>query len=328
MLYGFVYHITYICSSRRIYPLNPGVFSIMTVLCDRKLWVLLYSWNLPISIGKMDIIIAEDLGGKKAPSDRNDSSKIQWKTQTPETLSLHLAVSLEAPERVFSIGYYWIYYTRWGKPNCSNITSILYFHCDKKQTFQENNHDSLLLLRYAMIPWMYLISRIFPSSDVAFISYISLNFIFGLCTMLMTAMPRLLAIISKAQVSHWLRPISKAPQPGEWRCPLCSLLPLWQNDWLTLFKERRVCFDSQFKRTFTVNLEPGKNMCRRKLVTSWSARTSLGTRYPLQSSAVSDFMLKFTKSFKIVPLSESQVLSMSPCWVKPNQASAQFSCIS
>lgn len=141
MLYGFVYHITYICPSRRIYPLNPGAFSSMTVLCDRKLWVLLYSWNLPFSIGKMGIIIAEDLGGKKAPSDRNDSSKIQWKTQTPETLSLHLAVSLEAPERVFSIGYYWIYYTRWGKPNCSNITSILYFHCDKKQTFQENNHD-------------------------------------------------------------------------------------------------------------------------------------------------------------------------------------------
>lgn len=47
---------------------------------------------------------------------------------------------------------------------------------------------------------MYLVSRIFSSSDVAFISYISLNFIFGLCTMLMTVMPRLLAIVSKAQV--------------------------------------------------------------------------------------------------------------------------------
>lgn len=44
-------------------------------------------------------------------------------------------------------------------------------------------------------------SRIFSSSDVAFISYVSLNFIFGLCTMLMTTMPRLLAIVSKAQVS-------------------------------------------------------------------------------------------------------------------------------
>lgn len=141
MLYGFVHQIPSIFSSRRIYPLNPGVFSSVTVLCDRKLWVLLYSWNLPISIGKMDIITAEGLGGKKALSDRYDSSKIQWKTQTPETLFLHLAGSLEVPERVFSIGDYCIYYTRWGKPNRSNITSILYFHCDKKQTFQENNHD-------------------------------------------------------------------------------------------------------------------------------------------------------------------------------------------
>ncbi|XP_051020674.1 ATP-binding cassette sub-family A member 13 [Acomys russatus] len=68
-------------------------------------------------------------------------------------------------------------------------------------TFRENLLATALLLAlfgYAMIPWMYLISRIFSSSDVAFISYISLNFIFGLCTMLMTTMPRLLAIISKA----------------------------------------------------------------------------------------------------------------------------------
>ncbi|XP_029401064.1 ATP-binding cassette sub-family A member 13 isoform X2 [Mus pahari] len=69
-------------------------------------------------------------------------------------------------------------------------------------TFRENLAATALLLAlfgYAMIPWMYLMSRIFSSSDVAFISYISLNFIFGLCTMLMTTMPRLLAIISKAQ---------------------------------------------------------------------------------------------------------------------------------
>ncbi|KAL1791150.1 ATP-binding cassette sub-family A member 13 [Sigmodon hispidus] len=69
-------------------------------------------------------------------------------------------------------------------------------------TFRENLVATALLLAlfgYAMIPWMYLISRIFSSSDVAFISYISLNFIFGLCTMLMTTMPRLLAIISKSQ---------------------------------------------------------------------------------------------------------------------------------
>lgn len=58
-----------------------------------------------------------------------------------------------------------------------------------------------LHFRCATLPWMYLTSRAFSSSDVAFISYVSLNFIFGLCTMLMTTMPRLLAILSKAQVS-------------------------------------------------------------------------------------------------------------------------------
>uniref|UniRef100_A0A8C5XUF3 ATP binding cassette subfamily A member 13 n=1 Tax=Microcebus murinus TaxID=30608 RepID=A0A8C5XUF3_MICMU len=69
-------------------------------------------------------------------------------------------------------------------------------------TFRENLAATALLLAlfgYATLPWMYLMSRIFSSSDVAFISYISLNFIFGLCTMLMTTMPRLLAIISKAK---------------------------------------------------------------------------------------------------------------------------------
>ncbi|XP_045876226.1 ATP-binding cassette sub-family A member 13 [Meles meles] len=69
-------------------------------------------------------------------------------------------------------------------------------------TFRENLAATALLLvlfGYATLPWMYLMSWIFPSSDVAFISYVSLNFIFGLCTMLMTTMPRLLAIVSKAQ---------------------------------------------------------------------------------------------------------------------------------
>ncbi|XP_032730825.1 ATP-binding cassette sub-family A member 13 [Lontra canadensis] len=69
-------------------------------------------------------------------------------------------------------------------------------------TFRENLAATALLLvlfGYATLPWMYLMSRIFPSSDVAFISYVSLNFIFGLCTMLMTTTPRLLAIVSKAQ---------------------------------------------------------------------------------------------------------------------------------
>uniref|UniRef100_A0A8C4UHQ6 ATP binding cassette subfamily A member 13 n=1 Tax=Falco tinnunculus TaxID=100819 RepID=A0A8C4UHQ6_FALTI len=57
----------------------------------------------------------------------------------------------------------------------------------------------LILFGYATLPWMYLVSRFFSSSDVAFISYISLNFVFGLCTMLVTLLPRLLAIISKVQ---------------------------------------------------------------------------------------------------------------------------------
>ncbi|XP_064909492.1 ATP-binding cassette sub-family A member 13 [Columba livia] len=57
----------------------------------------------------------------------------------------------------------------------------------------------LILFGYATLPWMYLVSRLFSSSDVAFICYISLNFVFGLCTMLVTLLPRLLAIISKVQ---------------------------------------------------------------------------------------------------------------------------------
>ncbi|KAB1253771.1 ATP-binding cassette sub-family A member 13 [Camelus dromedarius] len=69
-------------------------------------------------------------------------------------------------------------------------------------TFRQNLAAMALLLAlfgYATLPWMYLISRIFSSSDVAFICYVSLNFVFGLCTLLMTVMPRLLAITSKAQ---------------------------------------------------------------------------------------------------------------------------------
>uniref|UniRef100_A0A8V0X811 ATP binding cassette subfamily A member 13 n=1 Tax=Gallus gallus TaxID=9031 RepID=A0A8V0X811_CHICK len=69
-------------------------------------------------------------------------------------------------------------------------------------TFRNNLAATVILLvlfGYATLPWMYLISRFFSSSDVAFISYISLNFVFGLCTMLVTLLPRLLAIISKVQ---------------------------------------------------------------------------------------------------------------------------------
>ncbi|XP_050748329.1 ATP-binding cassette sub-family A member 13 [Gymnogyps californianus] len=69
-------------------------------------------------------------------------------------------------------------------------------------TFRKNLAATVLLLiffGYATLPWMYLVSRFFSSSDVAFISYISLNFVFGLCTMLVTLLPRLLAVISKVQ---------------------------------------------------------------------------------------------------------------------------------
>ncbi|XP_063255537.1 ATP-binding cassette sub-family A member 13 [Prinia subflava] len=69
-------------------------------------------------------------------------------------------------------------------------------------TFRKNLAATVLLLilfGYATLPWMYLASRFFSSSDVAFISYISLNFVFGLCTMLVTLLPRLLAIISKVK---------------------------------------------------------------------------------------------------------------------------------
>nr|XP_012996650.1 ATP-binding cassette sub-family A member 13-like isoform X3 [Cavia porcellus] len=84
---------------------------------------------------------------------------------------------------------------------CLCVTIILAFQLTAF-TFQENLAATALLLvpfGYAVLPWMYLLSGIFPSADVAFISYVSLNFIFGLCTLLMTTMPRLLAIISKAQ---------------------------------------------------------------------------------------------------------------------------------
>ncbi|XP_054847700.1 ATP-binding cassette sub-family A member 13 [Eublepharis macularius] len=69
-------------------------------------------------------------------------------------------------------------------------------------TFRENLAATALLLilfGYATLPWMYLMSRFFTSSDIAFISYISLNFVCGLCTMLVTLLPRLLAVISKGK---------------------------------------------------------------------------------------------------------------------------------
>lgn len=155
----------------------------------------------------------------------------------------------------------------------------------------------LLLFRYAMIPWMYLISRIFPSSDVAFISYISLNFIFGLCTMLMTAMPRLLAIISKAQVSHWHSPFpDRHSLENGGVCYILCYHGGKMTDSHYLKKGGFVLTHSL--RGLSLLIQALTRVCRRRLFTSWSARTSLGTRYPLQSSAFSDFMLKITKSFK------------------------------
>lgn len=62
--------------------------------------------------------------------------------------------------------------------------------------------------RYASLPWMYLTSRAFSSADAAFISYVSLSFVFGLCTMLMTTMPRLLTMVFKAQVGGHLPGLS------------------------------------------------------------------------------------------------------------------------
>ncbi|XP_060103717.1 ATP-binding cassette sub-family A member 13 [Heteronotia binoei] len=69
-------------------------------------------------------------------------------------------------------------------------------------TFRENLAATALLLilfGYTTLPWMYLMSRFFASSDIAFISYVSLNFVCGLCTMLVTLLPRLLAVISKGK---------------------------------------------------------------------------------------------------------------------------------
>ena len=90
----------------------------------------------------------------------------------------------------------------------------LSFHRQRSER-KANTHSLPGLRRYATLPWMYLASRFFPSADVAFISYVSLNFVFGLCTLLMTTMPRLLAIVSRAQVSelHWPQ---ACPRTGGW----------------------------------------------------------------------------------------------------------------
>lgn len=71
-----------------------------------------------------------------------------------------------------------------------------------------------LTSRYATLPAMYLTSRLFPSVDGAFIAYVSLHFVLGLCTLLMTTMPRLLAVVTGAQVGpDSPDPVTSPPTP-------------------------------------------------------------------------------------------------------------------
>ncbi|XP_072431702.1 ATP-binding cassette sub-family A member 13-like [Chiloscyllium punctatum] len=54
----------------------------------------------------------------------------------------------------------------------------------------------LILFGFATMPWMYLLSRLFSSSDVAFITYVAINLVLGLCTILAAYLPRFLALLS------------------------------------------------------------------------------------------------------------------------------------
>ncbi|KAM5158267.1 ATP-binding cassette sub-family A member 13-like [Mantella aurantiaca] len=65
--------------------------------------------------------------------------------------------------------------------------------------FEHTIHHLNLSKKYATFPWMYIVSDVFPSSDIAFISYISTNCTLGVCTMLLTFLPRLLAEISNIE---------------------------------------------------------------------------------------------------------------------------------
>lgn len=77
-------------------------------------------------------------------------------------------------------------------------------------------------------------SRAFSSPDVAFVSYISVNFIFGLCTMLMTTMPRLLAIVSRAQVSGPRLASRGLQQEGRDRASLLLFQLKWDGNVLVV----------------------------------------------------------------------------------------------
>ncbi|GCB67236.1 hypothetical protein scyTo_0005092 [Scyliorhinus torazame] len=54
----------------------------------------------------------------------------------------------------------------------------------------------LILFGFATIPWMYLLSRFFSSADAAFITYVAINLVLGLCTILAAYLPRFLALLS------------------------------------------------------------------------------------------------------------------------------------
>ncbi|XP_078394771.1 ATP-binding cassette sub-family A member 13-like [Cetorhinus maximus] len=54
----------------------------------------------------------------------------------------------------------------------------------------------LILFGFATIPWMYLLSRFFSSPDAAFITYVAINLVLGLCTILAAYLPRFLALLS------------------------------------------------------------------------------------------------------------------------------------
>eukprot|EP00062_Callorhinchus_milii_P012447 gi/632959600/ref/XP_007895712.1/ PREDICTED: ATP-binding cassette sub-family A member 13 [Callorhinchus milii] len=57
----------------------------------------------------------------------------------------------------------------------------------------------LLLFGFATLPWMYLLSRFFSSSDAAFITYIAINLVLGLCTILTAYLPRFIALLSNQE---------------------------------------------------------------------------------------------------------------------------------
>ncbi|XP_067861316.1 ATP-binding cassette sub-family A member 13-like [Heptranchias perlo] len=54
----------------------------------------------------------------------------------------------------------------------------------------------LILFGFATLPWMYLLSRFFSSPDVAFITYVAINLVLGLCTILAAYLPRFLGLLS------------------------------------------------------------------------------------------------------------------------------------